>query len=339
MTLNNSSVLSPKLRYNVGDEGLTHDARGRRSTTRRRSASSTTGRRCRRAGRRRSSSSSAGATARSPTWARTSIRSTSSTASTATRSVAAAIESFCLELEESPALESRPVVHVQLREGARLEREAAAERLRLGPRRLPAPRASRDFAEALREDPAVGRHRARAPRPRHRAVRRHGREDQERLRHPPIVKTTDLSKVPPYGRANAVFVGATRVLRGPAAARALAEVDPPPPPAEARARLLRALRLLQVPVHVRAGRPVRGDGPAAPLRAEQAAPRADGLDRRGRRTGTRRPGSSASTTPGPTRPTRTDSGAPMVRRGTTSASPLSSNGDRRAVRPPAEGSA
>jgi len=66
--------------------------------------------------------------------------------------LAAAIESFCLELEESPDLEARPVVHVQLRDGARVEREAMADTLRRNLIDYLAS-ASRDFAESLREDP------------------------------------------------------------------------------------------------------------------------------------------------------------------------------------------
>src|SRR5439155_2784651 len=69
-------------------------------------------------------------------------------------SLAAAIESFCVELEESPELESRPAVHVQLREAVALDKGAAAERLR---RALVdhLASASRDFAESLREDPSA----------------------------------------------------------------------------------------------------------------------------------------------------------------------------------------
>ena len=52
-------------------------------------------------------------------------------------------------------LDSRPVVHVQLRETARIDdRAAAAERLRAGlVEHLAA--SNRDFAESLREDPAA----------------------------------------------------------------------------------------------------------------------------------------------------------------------------------------
>ena len=186
VTLNNSSVLSPKLRYNVGDEGLTMcRAERRAAATRPRSASSRRAGRCRRLGVRRSSSSTAAATARSRTWARTSTRSTSSTASTATSELAAMIESFCLELEETADLESRPG---RPRPAAR-ERDAR----RWTSSRSPSgcalglvehlASASRDFAESLREDPSAARH----PRV---LLHDHGtgpfagdrREDQERLR-------------------------------------------------------------------------------------------------------------------------------------------------------------
>ena len=62
--------------------------------------------------------------------------------------LAAAIESFCLELAESPELEARPVVHVQLRDGAQVECEAMAEALRSALVDHLAD-ASRDFAESL----------------------------------------------------------------------------------------------------------------------------------------------------------------------------------------------
>ena len=70
-------------------------------------------------------------------------------------SLASAIESFCLELDDSSQLDSRPVVHVQLRETAGLDDRAdAAERLRAGlVEHLAA--SNRDFAESLREDPAA----------------------------------------------------------------------------------------------------------------------------------------------------------------------------------------
>jgi len=69
--------------------------------------------------------------------------------------LAASIEGFCLELDDSSVLDSRPVVHVQLRETARIDdRAAAAERLRAGlVEHLAA--SNRDFAESLREDPAA----------------------------------------------------------------------------------------------------------------------------------------------------------------------------------------
>jgi phenylacetate-CoA ligase len=67
------------------------------------------------------------------------------------------IESFCLTLEEHTDLESRPVVHVQLRDGVELP-EAELERLadvcRRGLVRYLA-EVSRDFAESLAEDPTA----------------------------------------------------------------------------------------------------------------------------------------------------------------------------------------
>jgi phenylacetate-CoA ligase len=71
--------------------------------------------------------------------------------------IAAGIESFCIQLEEQSDLESRPVVHVQLRPTVALdmgERERVAAGLRSG--LIDHLRsASRDFAEAVREDPAA----------------------------------------------------------------------------------------------------------------------------------------------------------------------------------------
>ena len=66
--------------------------------------------------------------------------------------LATAIESFCLEL--AGELEARPVVNVELREGVALDKEATAAALRAGiVDHLAA--ASRDFAESLKEDPAA----------------------------------------------------------------------------------------------------------------------------------------------------------------------------------------
>ena len=69
------------------------------------------------------------------------------------------IESFCLELEETAELESRPVVHVQLRAngGARRRRSASDVAAQLARRGLVdhLTSASRDFAEAVREDPSA----------------------------------------------------------------------------------------------------------------------------------------------------------------------------------------
>lgn len=68
--------------------------------------------------------------------------------------LAAAIESFCLELVEHDDLESRPVVHVQLRPGAMVDHDDAECRLAAQVVEHLAS-ASRDFAESLREDPAA----------------------------------------------------------------------------------------------------------------------------------------------------------------------------------------
>jgi phenylacetate-CoA ligase len=153
VTLNNSSVLSPKLRYNVGDEGLTLT---RAEVVRRLEELGLVDSRMPLPqswaapffflfGRRDGTISYMGANVYPIDVEYGLYRD---------EGLAAAIESFCIELEESTTLEARPVVHVQLREGARLERDAAAERLRVGLVDYLAS-ASRDFAEALREDPAV----------------------------------------------------------------------------------------------------------------------------------------------------------------------------------------
>jgi len=70
--------------------------------------------------------------------------------------MAAAINRFCLELEELADLESRPVVNVELRDGAGLDetgRAELAETCRAGVLAHLA-RVSRDFAQSLEEDPA-----------------------------------------------------------------------------------------------------------------------------------------------------------------------------------------
>ena len=153
VTLNNSSVLSPKLRYNVGDEGRTLP---RAEVLRRLTDLGAVDPREPLPqswaapffflfGRRDGTVSYMGANIYPIDVEYGLYRD---------ESLAAAIESFCIELAESPALEARPVVHVQLREGARVERVEAVERLRAGLVDHLAS-ASRDFAEALREDPSV----------------------------------------------------------------------------------------------------------------------------------------------------------------------------------------
>ena len=150
VTLNNSSVLAPKLRYNVGDEGLTLT---RSEVLKRLTAVGVVD--ARRPlpqswaapffflfGRRDGTVSYMGANIYPIDVEYGLYRD---------EALAAGIESFCIELEESALLESRPVVHVQLRDGARVERAEAAERLRRGLVDYLAS-ASRDFAEAVRED-------------------------------------------------------------------------------------------------------------------------------------------------------------------------------------------
>jgi len=154
VTLNNSSVLSPKLRYNVGDEGITLPRRDvlERLTalgvleTRRPLPQSWSAPFLFLYGRRDGTISYMGANIYPIDVEYGLYRD---------EELAAAIESFCLELDESPALESRPVVHVQLRKGARMDRQSSTERLRLGLVDYLASR-SRDFAESLKEDPSAG---------------------------------------------------------------------------------------------------------------------------------------------------------------------------------------
>jgi phenylacetate-coenzyme A ligase PaaK-like adenylate-forming protein len=153
VTVNNISVLSPKLRYNVGDEGLPMT---RREVLRRLDSIGALPANKELPqgwaspffflfGRRDSTISYMGANIYPIDVEYGLYRE---------EELAAAIESFCLELDESPELESRPVVHVQLRPGAAVDRDAAGDRLR---RALVGHLASssRDFAESLREDPAA----------------------------------------------------------------------------------------------------------------------------------------------------------------------------------------
>ncbi len=153
VTVNNLSVLSPKLRYNVGDEGLPMT---RREVLRRLDSVGAldAGRPLPEGwaspffflfGRRDSTISYMGANIYPLDVEYGLYRD---------EALAAAIESFCLELEESAELESRPLVHVQLRPGASVDMPAAAERLRAALVEHLAS-ASRDFAESLREDPTA----------------------------------------------------------------------------------------------------------------------------------------------------------------------------------------
>ncbi|HEY4413210.1 MAG TPA: hypothetical protein VGN06_09455 [Gaiellaceae bacterium] len=150
ITVNNASVLSPKLRYNVGDEACTID---RRTVLSRLAALGIEG------------PFPAG-------WSLPFLLLFGRADSTVSymganiypidveyglyrdQALAAVIEGFCLELDDS-RLESHPVIHIQLRESAQLsDRAAAAEALRAGVvAHLVS--SSRDFAESLREDPAA----------------------------------------------------------------------------------------------------------------------------------------------------------------------------------------
>jgi phenylacetate-CoA ligase len=151
VTLNNISVLSPKLRYNVGDEALTMP---RRELVRRLEQLDVLPDPLPRGwaspffflyGRSDSTISFMGANIYPIDVEYGLYRDAA---------LAGSIESFCLELSESDELESRAVVHVQLRERARVDEAAAVEHLRTAlVDHLAA--ASRDFAEALREDPAA----------------------------------------------------------------------------------------------------------------------------------------------------------------------------------------
>ena len=148
VTVNNISVLSPKLRYNVGDEGRVLS----RPEVKRRLRAVGINKACPRGwaspffflfGRRDSTISYMGANIY-PTDVEYGLY--------RDERLAAAIESFCLELVGD--VEARPVVNVQLREGAALDKERAAEMLREAlVEHLAA--ASRDFAASLQEDPAA----------------------------------------------------------------------------------------------------------------------------------------------------------------------------------------
>jgi phenylacetate-CoA ligase len=156
VTVNNLSVLSPRLRYNVGDEAriMTRPALMRRLEAIGVDPGSEAGSEAGWAlpffflfGRRDSTVSYMGANIYPIDVEYGLYRD---------ERLAALIESFCLQLQEGADLESRPVVHVQLREGAALEdRAVASERLRAGIVDHLAT-ASRDFAESLREDASAG---------------------------------------------------------------------------------------------------------------------------------------------------------------------------------------
>jgi phenylacetate-CoA ligase len=148
VTVNNISVLSPKLRYNVGDEGR---VMSRPELERRLRALGITDELPQGwaspffflFGRRDSTISYMGANIYPIDVEYGLYRD---------KRLAALIESFCLEL--AGELEARPVVNVQLRAGVSLDKESAAATLRAGLVEHLAS-ASRDFPESLREDPAA----------------------------------------------------------------------------------------------------------------------------------------------------------------------------------------
>jgi phenylacetate-coenzyme A ligase PaaK-like adenylate-forming protein len=150
VTLNNSSVLAPKLRYNVGDEGSTMT---RAAVVEQLSGLGAVDQGAPLPhswaapflflyGRRDGTVSYMGANIY-PTDIEYGLY--------RDETLAGAIESFCLELREASDLESRPIVHVQLRAGARVDRDAAADQLRAGLLAYLVS-SSRDFAESVRED-------------------------------------------------------------------------------------------------------------------------------------------------------------------------------------------
>jgi phenylacetate-CoA ligase len=157
-TLNSTAVLTPKLRYNIGDEGRLHsfpdvldaipagvraDALQAWRTERMRLPLLFL------YGRRDSTISYMGANIY-PQDVEYGLYTGNP--------LAHLVEGFCLELEEHDDLESRPVVNVQLREGVTLspgERDALVTGCRDGVvAHLAA--VSRDFAESLQEDPTAG---------------------------------------------------------------------------------------------------------------------------------------------------------------------------------------
>jgi phenylacetate-CoA ligase len=150
ITVNNYSVLSPRLRYNLGDEGriLTRPELERRLRAAGIEPPAAEGWALPfffLFGRRDSTVSYMGANIY-PIDVEYGLY--------CDETLARLIEGFCLELREDADLESRPVVHVQLRAGATAPPDAV-ERLRAGiVDHLTS--ASRDFAESLREDSSAG---------------------------------------------------------------------------------------------------------------------------------------------------------------------------------------
>ena len=136
VTVNNLSVLSPKLRYNVGDEGLPMTRRGRPAPAGFASGGRRAVSRCRGLGIAvllplRAPRQHDLVHGREHLPARRRVR------PLPRRALAAAIESFCLELEESAELESRPVVHVQLRARVAVDERGGRRAAAAGARRPP----------------------------------------------------------------------------------------------------------------------------------------------------------------------------------------------------------
>ncbi|GLZ08883.1 hypothetical protein Acsp03_63490 [Actinomadura sp. NBRC 104412] len=159
-TINSKTCLQPKLRYNVGDEALLHSYAKVKEIVRRdpeRWAE------CRRA--------MAGERMSLPLlflFGRADSTVSYMGANLYPQDVeyglyegnpyAAHIARFCMSLEEQPDLEARPVVNIELRDGARLDEPAVrllADTCRRGVLDHLAS-VSRDFAASLKEDPSAG---------------------------------------------------------------------------------------------------------------------------------------------------------------------------------------
>ena len=160
-TINSTAVLTPKLRYNVGDEGRLHSVPrgagrdpGVRAAPRRSRPGRRTGCGCR-------CCSCSAARDSTISYMGANIYPQDVEYGLYTGNpLAHLVESFCLELERARRTWSRrPVVNLQLREGDGARRRASAtrssERCRRGVLHHLAA-VSRDFAESLDEDPSAG---------------------------------------------------------------------------------------------------------------------------------------------------------------------------------------